>query len=79
MATGKITKRSVEGLTIAERKEVYLWDSDLKGFGVKITPKGKRVYLIQYKTRLGKTRTRRVTIGQHGVGQASSPFSKLSP
>ena len=67
MATGKITKRSVEGLKPAEGKEVYLWDSDLKGFGVKLTPKGKRVYLIQYKTHVGKTRTRRVTIGPHGV------------
>ena len=60
---GKITKRSVESVAHGQR-DVLLWDTELPGFGVKVTPRGKRVYVLQYS--LGG-RTRRYTIGQHGV------------
>jgi len=62
MATGKITKRAVDSVQAAEN-DVYLWDTDLKGFGLKVTPKARRVYLVKYR---GGGRTRRVTIGVHG-------------
>ena len=65
MAKGKISKRTVEAITPAER-DVYLWDTDLAGFGVKVTPAGARVYLVQYRLGGRKGRTRRVTIGRHG-------------
>ena len=39
MATGRISKRSVDALTPGERDQ-FLWDTDLAGFGVKATPKG---------------------------------------
>lgn len=59
----KLTKRSVEGLSI-EAKDYLVWDRDVRGFGVRVYPSGKKTYLVQY--RAGR-RTRRVTIGQHGV------------
>ncbi len=59
----KLTKRSVEGLEITD-SDYLIWDQDVRGFGVRIYPSGKKTYLVQY--RAGR-RTRRVTIGQHGV------------
>ncbi len=64
MAT--ISKRSVDA-TKAANKDSYLWDKDLRGFGLKVTPAGRKVYLIQYRLGGRKGRTRRVTIGVHGV------------
>jgi len=61
-----ISKRSVDA-TKAAQKDSYLWDRHLKGFGLKVTPTGRKVYLIQYRVGGRKGRTRRVTIGVHGV------------
>jgi hypothetical protein len=43
----KITKRKVDELQPGER-DVFLWDTELPGFGCKVTPKGSRVYVLQY-------------------------------
>ena len=60
---GKLTKRSVEAMRPAAR-DVFLWDTEIRGFGCKITPKGGRIYLLQY----GRNgRDYRVTIGRHGI------------
>ena len=59
----KLTKRTVDRLEVTA--EDYLtWDADLRGFGVRTYPSGKKTYLVQY--RVGR-RTRRITIGQHGA------------
>jgi len=65
MAKGRITKRAVDAAK-ARSADNYLWDDELTGFGLKITPAGRRVYLVQYRLGGRKGRTRRVTIGQHG-------------
>ncbi|MDG1470152.1 MAG: Arm DNA-binding domain-containing protein, partial [Ascidiaceihabitans sp.] len=59
----KLTKRAVEALEI-DGKDYFVWDSDVGGFGLRVYPSGKKKYLIQYRN--GK-RTRRYTIGSHGV------------
>ena len=64
MPTLKLTKRVVEKQQ-PEDRDTILWDTELKGFGCKITPKGKRVYLAYYRTRGG--RQRRPIIGTHGI------------
>lgn len=61
---GKIMKRTVDALRPADRDQ-FLWDIDLKGFGVKCTPKGRKVYIVQYQRRRGEA-PKRITIGQHG-------------
>ena len=48
MATGKISKRTIDSLPVGP-KENYLWDTDLKGFGVKITAAGSISYIIQFE------------------------------
>lgn len=66
MATGRITKRAVDAMRAGSRND-YLWDTEIKGFGVKITPAGKRVYILQYRLGGAGTKTQRYTIGQHGT------------
>jgi integrase len=65
MATARITKRTVDA-TRPDSKDTYIWDAELPGFGLKITPSGRKVYLVQYRLGGRKGRTRRFTIGQHG-------------
>lgn len=62
---GRITSRAVESVSAGERDQ-YIWDFELPGFGVKVTPAGSRVYLVQYRIGGRKGRTRRITIGRHG-------------
>jgi len=65
MATARIEKRTVDSARTSDR-DSYLWDQKLKGFGLKVTPAGRKVYLVQYRLGGRKGRTRRVTIGPHG-------------
>lgn len=65
MATANITKRAVDAAK-PRSADAYLWDEELAGFGLKVTPAGRKVYLVQYRLGGRKGRTRRVTIGQHG-------------
>ncbi len=65
MVTANITKRAVDSVK-ARTTDSYLWDRELHGFGLKVTPMGNKVYLVQYRLGGRKGRTRRVTIGRHG-------------
>ena len=58
----KITKRAVDHLS-AEAPNKVLWDSELKGFGVRCRASGAMHYVL--KTRIGG-RQRWLTIGRHG-------------
>ena len=67
MATGRITKRSVEAIPLpAMGARAYLWDETLKGFGAMVTHNAARSYLVQYRIGGRGAPTRRYTIGQHG-------------
>ena len=59
----KVTKRLVESIKPGPQ-DTFVWDSELRGFGVRVKPSGMRSYLIQYRNRQG--RSRRLTIGAHG-------------
>lgn len=59
----KLTKRVAEGAA-ATGAEYTIWDDEIPGFGLRVLPSGRRNYLVQY--RVG-TRTRRMTLGPHGV------------
>lgn len=50
----------------AGSRDGFLWDSETRGFGCKITPAGKRVYILQYRMGGRGAATKRYTIGQHG-------------
>jgi integrase len=61
-----ISKRTVDQAKPSAR-DCFLWDSELKGFGLKVTPTGAKVYLVQYRTGGRGAPTKRVTIGRHGA------------
>ena len=65
MASSKVTKRAVDAVQ-AGPSDAYLWDDELRGFGLKVTPAGKKVYLLQYRMGGRGAATRRVTLGTHG-------------
>ena len=58
----KITKRLVDSVTPGLRDR-FTWDTETKGFGLKVTPAGNRVYIVQKRL---DGRLRRYTIGKHG-------------
>jgi integrase len=65
---GKITKRSVDTLKpAADGAEAVLWDSELKGFGVRLQRGGSKSYIVHYRVGTGRGATlRKLTIGRHG-------------
>jgi integrase len=65
MATGKITKRTLDSL-LANEVTGYLWDDDLKGFGLRTSSSGAASYVVQYRMGGREAKTRRFTIGAHG-------------
>jgi integrase len=66
MTTDRITKRTVDALPAAPHDQ-FLWDSQLKGFGLKQTGSGRRVYIVQYRMGGRGFPVRRYTIGPHGA------------
>ena len=63
----KISNRTVEALSVEDRDAVF-WDGELLGFGVRVYPSGAKVYVIQTRR---EGRSKRVTVGRHGVISAS--------
>ncbi len=57
-----ISKRTVDGLSV-EGKDAVFWDRDLPGFGVRVYPTGRKIYVVQSR---GPGGIRRVSLGRHG-------------
>lgn len=64
MTNRPITLRTIDAIKPSPTGDVYTWDTSLKGFGVRITPKGVKSYVLQYRVNGGPSR--RKTIGLHG-------------
>jgi integrase len=64
----KISKRTVEALEPQDR-DVDHYDEDLKGFGVRVRPSGRRTYFVMMRHRCIM---RRFTIGSHGAVTAEA-------
>jgi integrase len=65
VATGNITKRAVDTFATTGATS-FLWDQEVKGFGLKVTPSGGRTYVYQYRVGGREAKVRRYTIGAHG-------------
>ena len=59
----KITKRVVDAFEPTGKLE-YVWDSEVKGFGLIITPAGAKSFILNYRNQ--DNRSRRKTIGKYG-------------
>lgn len=60
----KITERVVKN-TKPGTRDVFVWDTEIRGFGLRVKPSGKKSYLIQYRNTYG--RSRRHTFGDAKV------------
>src|SRR3954454_8864033 len=61
----KLTKSAIDALPTPSSDAVY-WDSAYPGFGVKITPKGRKVFIVLYRTGGAGSHLRKYTIGPYG-------------
>src|SRR5215831_8857569 len=61
----KLTKSAIDVLPKRPKDTVY-WDSSSPGFGVKVTPKGRKVFIVLYRTGGAGSRLRKYTIGPYG-------------
>lgn len=65
MPTLKLTKPLIDDLKPQATDQVY-WDQSLRGFGLKVTPTGRKVFIVMYRTIDGQ-RLRKYTIGPYGL------------
>jgi integrase len=66
MPSCKLTKRVIDALPSPAAQDQIWWDEDLKGFGLKLTPAGRRVVLVQYRPAGDRRNPRKYTIGEYG-------------
>lgn len=69
MPSIKISKATVDAAQPGDADKVY-WDKAIAGFGLKVTPAGRKVYLYRYRIaspgQAAKTNPITLTIGKHG-------------
>jgi Arm DNA-binding domain len=73
----KLTKSVIDTLPTPSKDLVY-WDTGSPGFGIKITPKGRKVFIVLYRTGGAGSRLRKYTIGPYGqvtLHQAKPDFN----
>ena len=61
----KLTKSAIDALPTPSSDVVY-WDAAYPGFGVKVTPKGRKVFIVLYRTGGAGSNLRKYTIGPYG-------------
>ena len=61
----KLTKASIDGLQPMSSGQIFLWDTEVRNLGVRITPGGVKTFVIRYRNADG--RSRRMSIGRYGI------------
>src|SRR5215213_6446018 len=61
----RLNKSAIDSLPPTNKDTVY-WDVGLAGFGVKVTPKGRKVFIVMYRVAGAGSRLRKYTIGPYG-------------
>src|SRR3546814_7168325 len=61
----KLTKLSIDALVPPKAKQVILWDTGVKGFGLRIMASGIKTFVVQYRNAEGIKR--RMNLGRFGV------------
>jgi integrase len=61
----KLTKSAIDALPTPLTDVVY-WDVGNPGFGLKVTPKGRKVFIVLYRTGGAGSTLRKYTIGPYG-------------
>jgi integrase len=61
----KLTKRAVDAFVPPTEGQIFLWDGELRGFGVRAIPSGLKSFILQYRN--AEARSRRILLGRYGV------------
>jgi integrase len=61
----RLTKSRIDGLSPGKQDQIH-WDSEQPGLHLKVTPAGKKVFLLYYRTREAARQQRRYKIGDYG-------------
>jgi integrase len=61
----RLTKSAIDALPTSKSDVVY-WDAGYPGFGVKVTPKGRKVFIVLYRIAGAGSKLRKYTIGPYG-------------
>src|SRR5262249_61513787 len=61
----RLTKSAIDALPTSKSDVVY-WDTGCPGFGVKVTPNGRKVFIVLYRTGGAGSKLRKYTIGPYG-------------
>ena len=61
----KLIKSVIDDLPTPAKDVVY-WDAGCPGFGVKVTPAGRKVFVVLFRTGGAGSRLRKYTIGPYG-------------
>jgi integrase len=68
LAVPKLTKRLVDAARAnVEKGELFLWDSELRGFGVRLKPSGVKSFVLKYRVG-GQTK-------RHTISKVGSPYT----
>ncbi len=70
----KLNDKDVKAMVPPASGHRIVWDSDVKGFGLRITHKGARAFVLNYRTETGTER--RLTIGSFGNWSVSRAREK---
>ena len=60
----KLIKRMLDD-AVAEDKPLFVWDGELRGFGLKVEVAGTKSFILQYRTKA--RRKRRIVLGRYGL------------
>jgi len=61
----RLTKSAIDALPTPKSDLVY-WDAGCPGFGVKVTPKRRKMFIVLYRTGGAGSKLRKYTIGPYG-------------
>jgi integrase len=64
-ALGGDSPAGKQGQGVLPQREKLVWDSVTRGFGVQVMPSGLKSFVVQYRTKAG--RSRRVVLGRFGI------------
>ena len=65
MPKQKLTKTAIDRAQ-PESREYFIWDTDLIGFGLRVSPKGAKSFVVKYRMGHGRrSPTKRLTVGRY--------------
>lgn len=60
----KLTKTSVDSVAAPDKGDLFVWDSELQGFGIRVQASGRKTYVMRYRTRDASRTQRKLTIAR---------------